>query len=166
VPVPVLLLPHAVSIVAAASSAAPPAIVSDLIPFILTPDARAGRFATRRPGLWQSPPGSESHEIGDEIADDRRRCRAAGGPRTMLTACGSSSTGTGTGGSSGSSSTSSTGTTTSSAGSTMTIAMVTHASPGDSFWTVVQNGAEAAAAQLGVKLSYQASGGDVQNRFR
>jgi len=46
----------------------------------------------------------------------------------------------------------------------MTIAMVTHASPGDSFWTVVQNGAEAAAKDLGVKLSYQASGGDVQKQ--
>jgi simple sugar transport system substrate-binding protein len=46
----------------------------------------------------------------------------------------------------------------------MTIDMVTHASPGDSFWTVVQNGAEAAAAQLGVKLGYQASGGNVQKQ--
>jgi len=44
--------------------------------------------------------------------------------------------------------------------------MVTHASPGDSFWTVVQNGAEAAAKDLGVKLSYQASGGDVQKQVQ
>ncbi len=75
----------------------------------------------------------------------------------VLTACSSGS------------STSSTDVSTSSAGSTttsshMTIAMVTHASPGDSFWTVVQNGAEAAAKDLGVKLSYQASGGDVQKQ--
>ena len=80
----------------------------------------------------------------------------------VLTACGSSGSG---------SSTSSTDASTSSAGSTttssnMTIAMVTHASPGDSFWTVVQNGAEAAAKDLGVKLSYQASGGDVQKQVQ
>ena len=44
--------------------------------------------------------------------------------------------------------------------------MVTHASPGDSFWTVVQNGAEAAAAKLGVKLDYSASGGNVQKQVQ
>ena len=44
--------------------------------------------------------------------------------------------------------------------------MVTHASPGDSFWTVVQNGAEAAASQLGDKLDYSASGGNVQKQVQ
>ncbi len=85
------------------------------------------------------------------------RCATLLAAAAVLTACSSGS------------STSSTDASTSSAGSTttssnMTIAMVTHASPGDSFWTVVQNGAEAAAKDLGVKLSYQASGGDVQKQ--
>lgn len=78
----------------------------------------------------------------------------------VLTAC--SSSGSTSAHSSTGASTSSAGLTTTS--SNMTIAMVTHASPGDSFWTVVQNGAEAAAKDLGVKLSYQASGGDVQKQ--
>jgi simple sugar transport system substrate-binding protein len=87
----------------------------------------------------------------------------------MLTACSSSTSGTGssaTGGSTGSSTGSSTSTAgvTSSSGSSLTIDMVTHASPGDSFWTVVQNGAEAGAAAMGVKLNYAASGGNVQKQ--
>ena len=80
----------------------------------------------------------------------------------VLTAC-STSTSSGT---SSSGSTSSTHASTTSAGSALTIDMVTHASPGDSFWTVVQNGAEAAATAMGVKLSYAASGGNVQKQVQ
>ena len=85
----------------------------------------------------------------------------------MLTACSSSgSTGsTSTSSSSTVASTGSTGSTTT-ASSGLTIDMVTHASPGDSFWTVVQNGGEAAAAKLGVKLDYSASGGNVQKQVQ
>ena len=87
----------------------------------------------------------------------------------MLTACSSSGSGSsGSGTSSSSSAVAATGsagsTTTSSSG--LTIDMVTHASPGDSFWTVVQNGAEAAAGKLGVKLNYAASGGNVQKQVQ
>jgi simple sugar transport system substrate-binding protein len=39
-------------------------------------------------------------------------------------------------------------------GSGITIAMVTHESPGDTFWTKVQNGARQAAADTGVTLKY------------
>jgi ABC-type sugar transport system substrate-binding protein len=69
----------------------------------------------------------------------------------VLTACSTSTSGGG--GTSSSGSTASTHANTTSAGSSLTIDMVTHASPGDSFWTVVQNGAEAAATAMGVKLS-------------
>jgi len=48
----------------------------------------------------------------------------------------------------------------------MTIAMVTHASPGDSFWTVVQNGAEAAAAQLGGQAELPGVRCDVQKQVQ
>jgi simple sugar transport system substrate-binding protein len=37
-------------------------------------------------------------------------------------------------------------------------AVVTHGSAGDSFWTVVKNGAEQAGKDLGVKVSYQSDG--------
>lgn len=43
-------------------------------------------------------------------------------------------------------------------GSDFTFAVVTHASAGDAFWDVVQNGAEAAAEDLGVEVTYQGSG--------
>src|SRR5947199_10305108 len=36
----------------------------------------------------------------------------------------------------------------------MTVAMVTHASPGDTFWDLVRKGAQAAAAKDNVKLVY------------
>lgn len=36
----------------------------------------------------------------------------------------------------------------------MTVAMITHASPGDTFWNIIQNGANAAAQKDNVKLSY------------
>ena len=83
----------------------------------------------------------------------------------VLTACSTSTSGGG-GGTSSSGSTASTHANTTSAGSSLTIDMVTHASPGDSFWTVVQNGAEAAATAMGVKLSYAASGGNVQKQVQ
>jgi ABC-type sugar transport system substrate-binding protein len=38
----------------------------------------------------------------------------------------------------------------------MTIAMITHGVPGDEFWTIVQKGAEAAAAKDNVELRYNA----------
>ncbi|MGH8838228.1 MAG: sugar ABC transporter substrate-binding protein [Jiangellaceae bacterium] len=43
-------------------------------------------------------------------------------------------------------------------GSDFTFAVVTHASAGDAFWDVVQNGAEAASEDLGVEVTYQGSG--------
>src|SRR5919112_1856640 len=39
-------------------------------------------------------------------------------------------------------------------GAGITIAMVTHESPGDTFWTKVQSGAKQAAADTGVTLKY------------
>jgi simple sugar transport system substrate-binding protein len=39
-----------------------------------------------------------------------------------------------------------------------TYALVTHASPGDAFWDVVQNGHDQAGADLGVNVTYQGSG--------
>ncbi len=39
-----------------------------------------------------------------------------------------------------------------------TFAVVTHASAGDAFWDVVKNGADAAAEDLGVEVTYQGSG--------
>ncbi|WP_330181435.1 sugar ABC transporter substrate-binding protein [Nocardia sp. NBC_01503] len=38
------------------------------------------------------------------------------------------------------------------------VAVVTHGSPGDAFWNVVKNGAEAAGDQLGVRVEYNSSG--------
>jgi len=40
------------------------------------------------------------------------------------------------------------------AGGDITVAIVTHAAPGDSFWDVVKSGAEAAGKQEGVKVTY------------
>lgn len=40
----------------------------------------------------------------------------------------------------------------------LTIAVVTHGSAGDAFWTVVKNGAEQAGKDLGVTVKYQSSG--------
>jgi simple sugar transport system substrate-binding protein len=37
---------------------------------------------------------------------------------------------------------------------TMTVAMVTHAAPGDTFWDIIRKGAESAAAKDNVKLNY------------
>jgi simple sugar transport system substrate-binding protein len=39
-----------------------------------------------------------------------------------------------------------------------TFAVVTHGAPGDSFWDVVKNGAEAAGKQYGAKVTYQGDG--------
>ena len=36
----------------------------------------------------------------------------------------------------------------------MTVAVITHQAPGDTFWDIVRKGAEAAAAKDGVKLRY------------
>lgn len=44
------------------------------------------------------------------------------------------------------------------AGGAGTFAVITHAAPGDSFWDVVKNGAEAAAKQYGVSVTYQGDG--------
>src|ERR1041385_5322356 len=38
----------------------------------------------------------------------------------------------------------------------MTVALVTHQSPGDTFWDIVRKGAEAAAAKDNIKLIYSA----------
>jgi simple sugar transport system substrate-binding protein len=40
------------------------------------------------------------------------------------------------------------------AGGAITVAVVTHAAPGDSFWDVVKSGAEAAGKQEGVRVTY------------
>ncbi|MCW2880287.1 MAG: sugar transporter substrate-binding protein [Sphaerisporangium sp.] len=39
-----------------------------------------------------------------------------------------------------------------------TFAVITHGAPGDSFWDVVKNGAEAAGRQYGAKVTYQGDG--------
>lgn len=39
----------------------------------------------------------------------------------------------------------------------MTVAMITHASPGDTFWNIIRNGAQAAAGKDNVKLTYSNS---------
>ncbi|WP_433602015.1 hypothetical protein ACQPXH_09870 [Nocardia sp. CA-135953] len=38
------------------------------------------------------------------------------------------------------------------------VAVVTHGSPGDAFWNVVENGAEAVGNDLGVRVEYNSSG--------
>ena len=38
----------------------------------------------------------------------------------------------------------------------MTVAMITHAQPGDTFWDIIRKGAEAAAKKDNVKLIYLA----------
>ncbi len=43
-------------------------------------------------------------------------------------------------------------------GTVKAVAVVTHGSPGDAFWNVVKNGAEAAGKDLGVRVDYNASG--------
>ncbi|MFI6597485.1 sugar ABC transporter substrate-binding protein [Nonomuraea sp. NPDC050536] len=43
-------------------------------------------------------------------------------------------------------------------GNSATFAVITHGGPGDSFWDVVKNGAEAAGKQYGVKVTYQGDG--------
>jgi len=45
-----------------------------------------------------------------------------------------------------------------------TIAYITHAAAGDSFWSTQKNGAQAAAAAANVKLNYQNSNGDPQKQ--
>ncbi|WP_249643660.1 sugar ABC transporter substrate-binding protein [Nocardia sputi] len=44
------------------------------------------------------------------------------------------------------------------AGTVRSVAVVTHGSPGDAFWNVVKNGAEAAGEDLGIRVEYNASG--------
>lgn len=46
----------------------------------------------------------------------------------------------------------------SAASSGATYAVITHAAPGDSFWDVVKNGAEAAGKEYGVTVTYQGDG--------
>ena len=36
----------------------------------------------------------------------------------------------------------------------MTVAMITHAAPGDTFWDIIRKGAEAAAAKDNIKFQY------------
>ncbi|MFI6363896.1 sugar ABC transporter substrate-binding protein [Nocardia sp. NPDC050630] len=43
-------------------------------------------------------------------------------------------------------------------GKLRSVAVVTHGSPGDAFWNVVKNGAEAAGKDLGVRVEYNSSG--------
>ncbi|MGY2026160.1 sugar ABC transporter substrate-binding protein [Nocardia gipuzkoensis] len=43
-------------------------------------------------------------------------------------------------------------------GTVKSVAVVTHGSPGDAFWNVVKNGAEAAGKDLGVRVDYNSSG--------
>lgn len=43
-------------------------------------------------------------------------------------------------------------------GTLESVAFVTHGSPGDAFWNVVKNGAEAAGEKLGVRVQYNSSG--------
>jgi simple sugar transport system substrate-binding protein len=44
----------------------------------------------------------------------------------------------------------------------LTIAVVSHGTPGDTFWDVVKSGAEQAGADLGVTVTYQGNGDPVQ----
>ncbi|MEU7138218.1 sugar ABC transporter substrate-binding protein [Nocardia sp. NPDC046473] len=44
------------------------------------------------------------------------------------------------------------------AGKLHSVAVVTHGSPGDAFWNVVKNGAEAAGKDLGVRVEYNSAG--------
>jgi simple sugar transport system substrate-binding protein len=46
------------------------------------------------------------------------------------------------------------------------VSMITHAGDGDTFWTIVENGAKAAAEAQDADLTYQASGGDVQRQVQ
>jgi simple sugar transport system substrate-binding protein len=46
----------------------------------------------------------------------------------------------------------------------LTFAVVTHGGAADKFWDVVKAGAEKAGSDLGIKISYQASGGDPQKQ--
>ncbi|WP_084477810.1 sugar ABC transporter substrate-binding protein [Nocardia jejuensis] len=45
-----------------------------------------------------------------------------------------------------------------SVGELTSVAVVTHGSPGDAFWNVVKNGAEAAGKDLGVRVEYNSAG--------
>lgn len=64
----------------------------------------------------------------------------------LLTACSSGDGGSGDGGGGGG------------GGGDLSFAVITHGSAGDAFWDVVQNGAEAAGADLGVEVDYQSDG--------
>ncbi|MFI5779232.1 sugar ABC transporter substrate-binding protein [Nocardia sp. NPDC051570] len=44
------------------------------------------------------------------------------------------------------------------AGTLSSVAVVTHGTPGDAFWNVVKNGAEAAGKNLGVRVEYNSAG--------
>jgi simple sugar transport system substrate-binding protein len=48
--------------------------------------------------------------------------------------------------------------------SNLTFAVVTHGGAADKFWDVVKAGAEKAGGDLGIKVTYQASGGDPQKQ--
>ncbi|MEU1957818.1 sugar ABC transporter substrate-binding protein [Nocardia sp. NPDC019304] len=48
------------------------------------------------------------------------------------------------------------------AGTVESVAVVTHGSPGDAFWNVVENGAHNAGKDLGIRVQYNASGDPAQ----
>jgi simple sugar transport system substrate-binding protein len=58
--------------------------------------------------------------------------------------------------------TATTGDTTTAASAEIVIALVTHGSPGDTFWDVVKSGAEQAGTDLGVTVTYQGDGDPVE----
>ncbi|MFE3793668.1 sugar ABC transporter substrate-binding protein [Nocardia tengchongensis] len=47
-------------------------------------------------------------------------------------------------------------------GAVKSVAVVTHGSPGDAFWNVVKNGAEAAGKDLGIRVEYNSAGDPTQ----
>ncbi|WP_433590704.1 sugar ABC transporter substrate-binding protein [Nocardia sp. CA-145437] len=47
-------------------------------------------------------------------------------------------------------------------GTVRSVAVVTHGSPGDAFWNVVKNGAEAAGKDLGIRVEYNSAGDPTQ----
>jgi len=59
-------------------------------------------------------------------------------------------------------STDSTGTAAPASGEKITIAVVTHGSPGDTFWDVVKSGAQQAGKDLGANITYQGDGDPVK----
>jgi simple sugar transport system substrate-binding protein len=48
----------------------------------------------------------------------------------------------------------------------ITVAVITHANPGDSFWTIAENGAKQAGKDLGADVTWEAAGGDVHKQVQ